>query len=111
MEFFHINRTALVTRPTAELFKWANEVFPEQPLDPANMGRHDEGDVFLLPDFDTVEEVEAHIRANIAELLSVLLDGWSMDEKDWPQPLDWALFERFYNYHIETMVTDTLEDN
>ncbi len=111
MEFYQINRCALVTRPTTELYKWANAVFPEHPLDPEKKEQHDEGDVFLLPDFDSVREAEAYLQANIVDLLGVLLEGWSMEEKDWPQPLDWALFERFYDYYIETMVADTVEED
>lgn len=111
MDFYHINRTAVVVMPKPALFEWANEVFPEQPLDFAELDQHDEGDVFLLPDFESSEEVLEHLQANVADLLSVLLEGWSLDEGDWPQPLDWALFERFYKYHIETMVTDTIEED
>ena len=111
MDFYQINRTALVVRPKPALIEWANEVFPEQPLDPADMDQHDEGDIFLLPDFDSVELVLQHLQANVEDLLGVLLEGWSVDERDWPAPLDWALFERFYHYHIETAVTDTIEED
>ena len=111
MDFYRINRTALVVKPKPALIEWANEVFPEQPLDPAEMDQHDEGDVFLLPEFDAPEDILEHLKANVEDLLSVLLEGWSMDESDWPEPMDWALFERFYDYHVETAVTDTIEED
>lgn len=111
MDFYRINRTALVVNAKPALIDWANEAFPEQPIAFADRDQHDEGDVFLLPDFDAVEDVLAHLKDNVADLLSVLLEGWTLDESDWPDPLDWALFERFYDYHIETMVTDTIAED
>lgn len=111
MDFYRINRTALVVKPKPALIEWANEAFPEQPLDPAQLQQHDEGDIFLLPDFEEVEDILDHLKANVGDLLSVLLEGWSMDEADWPDPLDWGLFERLYDYHVETVVTDTIEED
>jgi|UPI0005918C8A hypothetical protein len=111
MDFYKINRSALVVKPKPALIEWANDVFPEQPLDYADMDQHDEADIFLLPDFEDVEDILSHLKANVEDLLSVLLEGWSLDESDWPETLDWALFERFYDYHVETMVTDTIEED
>ena len=111
MDFFHINRNALVLRPRPELIAWANYVFPEDPIRFEDMDQHDEQDILLIPDFDSVEESLEYIRDNCEGILSVLLEDWCLDKADWPSPLDWALFERFYDYQIETSVTDTVEED
>ncbi|TXB61484.1 hypothetical protein [Phaeodactylibacter luteus] len=111
MDFFRINRTAVVTRPKPALIAWANEIFPEDPVSFEDMDQHDEQDIFLLPDLDGVEEVEAYLKQNVSDLLGALLEDWCMDESDWPSPLDWELFVRFFEYHIETVVVDTVEED
>ncbi|MCB0592648.1 MAG: hypothetical protein H6557_27995 [Lewinellaceae bacterium] len=109
-EFYSINRNALVIRPSRALIDWANTVFPEDPVDYDDMDQHDEQDVFLLPEFGTAEETLEWLKENCEELLTFVLDDWCMDKSAWPAPLDWALFERFFQYSIETSVVDTMDE-
>ena len=57
-EFFSINRYALITRPSPALIKWVNTIFPDDPVDYADIEgeRHDQMDVFLIPEFDDMED-------------------------------------------------------
>ena len=103
-----INRNALVLRPTKEMIEWANSVFPEDPIDYQDMSQHDEQDVFLLPDFDSTEESLEWVKENCEDFLAFALEDWCMDRNAWPSPMDWALFERFFHYSIESSVIDTM---
>ncbi|MCB0556853.1 MAG: hypothetical protein KDD02_25125 [Phaeodactylibacter sp.] len=108
-DFFTINRNALITRPTPALIDWVNSVFPEDPVRFEDLGQHDSQDVFLIPDFDSVEESLEWIRENCEEFLSYSLEDWCTDQSAWPQPLDWPLFEKFFEFSILTAVVDTME--
>ncbi|MCO6487439.1 MAG: hypothetical protein J5I98_03425 [Phaeodactylibacter sp.] len=110
-EFYSINRNALIIRPTRAMIDWANTVFPEDPIDYDEMDQHDEQDVFLLPDFETPEETLEWLRENCEDLLGYVLEDWCMDKSAWPAPLDWALFERFFHYSVETSVVDTMDED
>ncbi len=108
-DFFTINRNALITRPKPALIDWVNAIFPDDPASYEELDKHDSQDVFLIPDFDSVEESLEWVRENCEEFLSYLLEDWCADESTWPQPLDWELFERFFEYSVLTAVVDTME--
>lgn len=111
-DFFSINRYALITRPSSELIKWVNTVFPDDPVAYAEIEgeQHDQMDVFLIPEFDDVEGALGWVRENCATFLEQILDSWCTDEDTWPESLDWALFERFVDYSIQSVVTDTVDE-
>lgn len=110
-EFYTINRNALIIRPSRAMIEWANTVFPEDPIDYADMGQHDEQDVFLLPDFGSAEEALEWLKENCEDLIAHVLEDWCMDKEAWPAPLNWALFERFFDYSVETSVIDTMNED
>jgi len=109
-EFHPINRNALIVRPTRALIEWANALFPEDAIEYDEMDQHDEQDIFLLPDFDSVEETLEWVQENCEDFLAYILEDWLMDKSAWPSPLDWALFERFFQYSIESSVVDTMDE-
>ncbi|MCO6476573.1 MAG: hypothetical protein J5I94_08120 [Phaeodactylibacter sp.] len=110
-DFYSINRNALIIRPTRAMIDWANAVFPEDPIDYDEMEQHDEQDIFLLPDFDSIEETEEWVQENCEDFLAHVLEDWCMDKTAWPSPLDWALFQRFFEYSIESSVVDTMDED
>lgn len=75
------------------------------------MDQYDEVDIFLLLDFEDVEDIFFYFKVNVEDFFSVLLEGWSLDESDWLEILDWALFEWFYDYYVEMMVMDIIEED
>lgn len=111
-DFFSINRYALITCPSPALIEWVNTVFPDDPVDYSQIERekHDEKDVFLIPEFDDVEDALAWVKENCKTFLEQILDSWCTDEDAWPEALDWALFERFLDYSIQSVVTDTVDE-
>lgn len=111
MDFYKINCMVFVVKFKLVLIEWVNEVFLEQFLDYVDMDQYDEVDIFLLLDFEDVEDVFFYFKVNVEDLFSVLLEGWSLDENDWLEILDWVLFEWFYDYYVEMMVMDIIEED
>ena len=109
-DFFSINRNALIMRPKPALIDWVNSIFPDAPVDYNDLGKHDSLDIFLIPDFDSVDESLEWVKENCEDFLSYALEDWCTDEKVWPQPLEWELLESLFDYSIQTVVVDTMDE-
>lgn len=111
-DFFSINRYALIAKPTKEFINWVNSVFPDDPVDYAQIERerHDQMDVFLIPEFDDMDEALSWLKENCDVFLEQMLDAWCTDEDAWPEKLDWPLFETFVDYSIQSVVTDSVDE-
>lgn len=98
-------------KPSREMIKWVNSVFPKDPIDLDVLDeKHDNLDVFLLPEFESIEDAEAWLKKNYRPFLNHSLGGWVSDEDSWPQPLNWELFEKLNDYTLESVVIDTVEE-
>jgi hypothetical protein len=109
-DFFSINRNALIMRPKPALIDWVNSIFPDAPVSYDDLGKHDSLDIFLIPDFDSVDESLEWVKENCEDFLSYALEDWCADEKVWPQPLEWELLESLFDYSIQTVVVDTMDE-
>jgi hypothetical protein len=109
-DFFNINRNVLILRPKQAMIDWVNAIFPEDPIDYNPAEQHDTLDVFLISDFDSVEEALSWLKENCAEFLSYELETYCADDSNWPEDLNWALFERFFEYSIQLEVVDTVDE-
>ena len=52
---------------------------------------------------DTLDEL---VKRHYETIFEVELAGWYLDESAWPQPRDWALFQKFFTYSISSVVYD-----
>ena len=111
-EFYSINRYALIVRPKKALIDWVNYIFPEDPVDFREIEEepNDGMDVFLIPEFDDIEDALEWLKENHATFLEYSLEAWCTDEADWPSPLNWDLFERFLDYSIQSVVIDVVPE-
>ena len=109
MDLYDINRFALIVTPSEALLKWAiseqpslsEEVDPEDTTDLAT--------VYLLPDFDDIEEADDWVEQNFLDLLENLLEEWIADENLWPPRLEYSHFEKYADYTLSNMVIDTVD--
>lgn len=109
MDLYDINRFALIVTPSAALLKWA---ISEQPSLAEEVDPEDSADlatVFLLPDFDDIEEAEDWVEQHYVTVLENLLEEWIADENLWPPRLEFSHFEKYAEYTLSNMVIDTLD--
>ena len=111
MELYDINRNALIVKPSRALIDWVNQLYPEDPIDFDNMDQHDSADVYLIPEFDDVEDAQGWLRQNYQPILESVLEEHVLDDEEWPQPLDFSLFERFCDYSVQSVVIDTVDED
>ena len=107
MELFDINRYALILTPSEALLRWAirEDATMEEEIDFDDTS--DLTTVYLLPDFDEMEEAEDWLERNFMPILENLLSEWVEDDKAWPDNLAFNHFEKFGDYTITNMVIDT----
>ena len=100
----NLARAALVIRPREPFLDWLIELDPETTFDDEFLA----GDVYLLPDFESREEMQDWLRENFEQLFSVMLNNWYLDERMWPDDRNWAMFEAWFACSFHPLVFDTM---
>src|SRR5690554_1379319 len=102
-----LNRSALSVRPTQHFVDWINGLEPtlgDDDLALADVER--ESTVYLIPEMDTPEALEAFVRERYLEILETELRAWEEDERQWPETVDWPLFQRFLQVEHSYLAID-----
>ena len=109
MELYDINRIALIVTPSEALIRWAIRENPalEDDVDPDDPS--DLSSVYLLPDFDDIEDADDWLEENFMPILETLLEEWIPDENNWPPNLAFNHFEKFSEYSFSNIVIDTVD--
>lgn len=102
-----LNRSAIILTPKQPYIDWANS-FEDGPRFELK-DEHDELPVFLGPDMDTTEEVEAFVNKNFDFFFEYELEGWCTDESLWPKRRTRGMFREWFSVRIHTMVEDVVD--
>ncbi|GAA5170943.1 MULTISPECIES: hypothetical protein [Halomonadaceae] len=106
-----LNRSALSVKPTQAFVDWVNSLEPTVGEDDLTLADVDsESTVYLIPEMDTPEALAAYVRERHLDILENELRAWEEDTRQWPDRLDWALFERFVVVEHSYLALD-LEDD
>lgn len=108
--FETINRDALIIWPKQALLDWVNSIYPDDPISLDSLGKHDEANVYLIPEMDSTEESLQYLKDNFEPFLEENLFGWCEDDTLWPKNRNWQLFEEYLDYSIQTMIMDICND-
>ncbi|MGO2383781.1 MAG: hypothetical protein ACTH6F_13620, partial [Halomonas sp.] len=65
-----------------------------------------ESTIYLIPEMDTPEALETFVHDRYVEILETELRAWEEDERQWPEPLDWALFKTFLSVEHSYLAID-----
>ena len=102
-----LNRSAILVIPKQPYADWANSLDDDGPrfqISEAN----DDLTVFLGPDFDTVDEIEAVVSKHFDFFFEYCLSGWSTDPAQWPKRRTRRMFREWFEIRIHTMVEDVV---
>ena len=110
LPFYSINRYILLIRPSVNMVAWVNGVFPDDPIVYEEKMLHDNTNVYLIPEMDSVEDAEKWLKENCLEFLETILEEWCADTDDWPEKLDWEAFESLIDYTFQTNVIDVVTE-
>lgn len=103
--FENVVRSALVIRPKKPLIDWVNSHEPGMLEEDVVL----EGEVYLLPDFETVEEMEKWLKKFYDVIFTEQLFNWYMDEDMWVQNRTFKMFGEWFHYSFHTMIWDTVD--
>lgn len=102
-----LNRSALSVKPTQAFVDWINSLEPTMGDDDLTLDDVDrENTVYLIPEMDTPEALEGFVRERYMEVLENELRAWEEDERQWPEVMDWALFQRFLTVEHSYLAID-----
>lgn len=101
--FKNVKRSAIVLKPNQPFFNWLQQQDPSMVLDDELL----QGDIYLLPDFETKAQVETWLKKNYDELFEEQLYNWHTNEAMWPPKRTFKLFREWFSYSIHTMLFDT----
>ncbi|OOP57279.1 MAG: hypothetical protein AYP45_03695 [Candidatus Brocadia carolinensis] len=99
----NVNRTALVLKPRQPFHDWLLRVEPEEDF----LGELKEGDVYLLPGYEDVSQMQNWLKRNYDAIFTDQLNNWYTDETLWPQNRTMKMFKDWFEYSLFTMVLDT----
>lgn len=108
MELYDINRIALIVSPSETLLQWA---ITEDPTMTEEVDLDDPSDlssVYLLPDFNDIEDAEDWLEDNFLPILETLLEEWIPDDS-WPDRLAFNHLEKYADYSFSNIVIDTVD--
>jgi len=104
-----INRDVLILKPKQALFDWLQEVFEDELMVEGLPFDHDESNVYLIPEFNHYVEALEYLKKNFIPYMELELEGWVLDDDEWPKDLTWEKFQEFFHISIQSVVYDTLE--
>jgi hypothetical protein len=101
----NVMRTALVVIPKKPFADWLKSIDPKD-----DHAEQMEGDVYLLPDYETPGQMEGWLKKNFNKIFIHQLNTWYVDETVWPPARTFKMFKEWFQYSTHTMVWDT-QDN
>src|SRR4051794_2914816 len=108
---YAVNRLAVLMRWKAPMLQWVNGLpsdgsFTEFGQDEVD----DEATVFLIPDFEHLEEAETYLDELKPMLFETELESWSEDRKQWPAFRNKMMFDEWFEIRISSMTMDLVEE-
>ncbi|WP_110655234.1 hypothetical protein [Salinicola halimionae] len=102
-----LNRSALSVKPTQAFVDWVNSLEPTVGEDDLTLEDiAGENTVYLIPEMDTPEALLAYVEERYSDILDTELRAWEEDERQWPESLNWALFEEFLTLEHSYLAVD-----
>jgi hypothetical protein len=99
-----LNRSALVVRPKQPLADWAATVAPQEQTDLESLRR--EGTVYLIDEAEQESSFADALASGWRMIFENELAAWDEFGDHWPQPLERALFEQWFDVEPQILAFD-----
>ncbi|SHK10919.1 hypothetical protein SAMN02745216_02889 [Desulfatibacillum alkenivorans DSM 16219] len=99
-----VNRSAVIVKPNEPFLNWLKKLYPEEAYSLEDI--RNECTVFLIPEYDMVEEAQGFIKRNFKTIFRLELGGWSTDPKNFPGKLTYKMFCEWFACEINSEVYD-----
>jgi len=102
-----VNRMAVVVFVREPFVDWLNSVDPDHPVWLGAMtGR---GNVYLIPEFDDIDQAEEHVEEIFDEIFTNELSEWHEDESRWPVERSYEMFLEWFDVLFDVAVFDSVD--
>ena len=96
-----INRGVIVVIPKMPFYDWVNKLDPENPVNPSDFEEHNS---YLVR--DNIDDLEKLIKKYYKIIFENECFGMWTDPDDWPEKMTLNLFQKWFDYHISSVVYD-----
>ncbi|WP_233130151.1 hypothetical protein [Synechococcus sp. 1G10] len=89
--------------PAQQLLEWARQLDLDLDVDAADAR---EPCLYLIPDYDTVEEAEEILEEVYEAIFEAELDVWHRDTGTWPAERTYAVFRKWFEVRFYRLIQD-----
>ena len=104
----HVNRMAVVVFFREPFVDWLNGIDPDKPVWMGSLSER--GNVYLIPEFENIDEAEDHVEEIFDEIFSNELSEWHTDQALWPADRTYDMFLEWFDVLFDVAVFDTIGD-
>ncbi len=102
INFDILNNSAIVLKPKQPFWDWDNEISPDEPM--AMDDKKDIVDAFLVPDFETAQEMEEYLKENFDSYFCRIIGSMYEEEEVWPKKRNYQMFMEWFEVIYSPMV-------
>ncbi len=106
---YEIERLVSILKPTQKFYQWL-QTTPSLDKELTLEDLRADCTALLLPTFETAEEADAYLQANLDEIFSNECETWCDDESFWPT-MNYETFSEFFDIEHHSMVFDMVDDD
>lgn len=107
MDMESINRSAIVVKIKQPFIDWLKQLPDADDVLPT---LDEDGTVYLIPAFDTPEQVERYIRKNAGDIIDQELFGWCTEESWWPKQRTHKMLQEWFSVEFHSIILDMEAD-
>jgi hypothetical protein len=101
-----VERSTIIIKPKQPFFEWLKSIDNEDDFSDLK----DETDVYLIPDFETKEEITRWLKKNFDMIFCDQMNHWYTNEEIWTQKRTFKVFCDWFDFSIHTTIWDTLDE-
>jgi hypothetical protein len=108
-EYPLVYRCAIIVKPLQPFLTWLKKNDPTDDQSLENL--QDDSNVYLLPDYEEVADIEKaiqkYIKSNYAQIFTHELSAWYLDPELYPK-ITYEVFQEWFAISVHTMIYDTV---
>lgn len=106
---YAVDRSVAIVKPKEPFLEWIKNL-PGSEIDITLEQLRSDSTVYLIPDFDEIEDALAAIDHIYGSIFEAELAEWSEEESSWPQDRTLKLFWKWFDVSLHSIVIDAAED-
>jgi len=105
-----LNRSAIIVRAKQPFLEWLRQLPDPVRADFTLEEVNDEPQIYLLPQYEMMDEQEGLLRDCYEHLFRSQLEGWWTDETAWPSGRDFQMFNNWFEVQFHSVIEDLAWD-